>query len=84
NGGHNPGNNLHSSGFSYIQSRHAQPRLFLVHLEVKKASVMYDPHSHESRGINLVIMETVEEADASINAFIAADIMCKIVTVKMV
>ncbi|KAI9569383.1 hypothetical protein HD554DRAFT_2020430 [Boletus coccyginus] len=92
NGGHNPGNNFHGSGLSYKQSRHTQPCLSLVHLEVhysdksnvKKASVMYDPCSHESRGVSFVIMETVEEANASINLLTATEIMCKIVTVEMV
>lgn len=52
--------------------------------QVKKASVMYDPHTRESRGFGFVTMETAEEADAAITALNATEIMGKIVTVEKV
>ena len=34
-------------------------------VQVKKAQVMYDPHTRESRGFGFVTMESAEEADAA-------------------
>jgi RNA recognition motif-containing protein len=52
--------------------------------QVKKASVMYDPHSRESRGFGFVTMESAEEAEAAITALNSTDLMGKIVTVEKV
>ena len=53
-------------------------------LQVKKAQVMYDPHSRESRGFGFVTMETAEEADAAITALNGTDLMGKNMTVEKV
>ena len=52
--------------------------------QVKKASVMYDPHTRESRGFGFVTMETGEEADAAIVALNSTDFMGKVMTVEKV
>ena len=52
--------------------------------QVKKAQVMYDPHSRESRGFGFVTMESVEEADAAITAMNGAEIMGKVISVQRV
>ncbi|THH01392.1 hypothetical protein EW026_g1296 [Hermanssonia centrifuga] len=44
---------------------------------VKKAQVMYDPHTRESRGFGFVTMESGEEADAAITALNGTDLMGK-------
>ena len=53
-------------------------------LKVKKASVMYDPHTRESRGFGFVTMESAEEADAAIAALNATDLMGKVINVEKV
>jgi RNA recognition motif-containing protein len=58
-------------------------RLHRLHLnQVKKASVMYDPHTRESRGFGFVTMETGEEADAAITALHSTDLMGKTMNVE--
>ena len=52
--------------------------------QVKKAQVMYDPHTRESRGFGFVTMESSEEADAAITALNATDLMGKNITVEKV
>ena len=52
--------------------------------QVQKASVMYDPHTRESRGFGFVTMETAEEADAAVTALNATDFMGKTMTVEKV
>ena len=52
--------------------------------QVKKASVMYDPHTRESRGFGFVTMESAEEADAAIAALNATDLMGKVINVEKV
>lgn len=52
--------------------------------QVKKAQVMYDPHTRESRGFGFVTMETGEEADAAITALHGTDLMGKTLTVTKV
>jgi len=65
-GGTNPGNNLHVSGLSSkIDSRELES-IFGKIGKVKKASVMYDPHTRDSRGFGFVTMESTEDADAVI------------------
>ncbi|KAG8219256.1 hypothetical protein J3R82DRAFT_95 [Butyriboletus roseoflavus] len=81
-GGLNPGNNLHVSGLSHKVDTRDLEQTFAKIGRVKKASVMYDPHTRESRGFGFVTMETVEEADAAITALNATEIMGKIVTVE--
>ena len=53
-------------------------------VQVKKAQVMYDPHTRESRGFGFVTMESAEEADAAITALNATDLMGKTMTVEKV
>jgi transformer-2 protein len=55
-----------------------------VVIQVKKASVMYDPHTRESRGFGFVTMESVEEAEAAITALNATELMGKAMTVEKV
>jgi transformer-2 protein len=52
--------------------------------QVKKASVMYDPHTRESRGFGFVTMETGEEADAAVTALNSTELMGKIMNVEKV
>ena len=52
--------------------------------QVNKASVMYDPHTRESRGFGFVTMESTEEADAAIVALNSTELMGKIMTVEKV
>ena len=59
------------------------PALMVIH-QVQKASVMYDPHTRESRGFGFVTMETAEEADAAVTALNATDFMGKTMTVEKV
>ncbi len=56
----------------------------LFAIQVKKASVMYDPHTRESRGFGFVTMESVEEAEAAVTALNATDLMGKTMTVEKV
>ncbi|KAG6329570.1 hypothetical protein ID866_9520 [Astraeus odoratus] len=81
-GGHNPGNNLHVSGLSHRVDTRDLEQAFVKIGRVKKASVMYDPHTRESRGFGFVTMETVEEADAAITALNATELMGKVMTVE--
>ena len=52
--------------------------------QVKKAQVMYDPHTRESRGFGFVTMETAEEADAAITAMNGTELMGKAISVEKV
>ena len=52
--------------------------------QVKKASVMYDPHTRESRGFGFVTMESPEEADAAITALNATELLGKNINVEKV
>ena len=56
----------------------------LIIVQVKKASVMYDPHTRESRGFGFVTMESAEEAEAAVTALNATELMGKAVTVEKV
>jgi len=80
--GVNPGNNLHVSGLSHRVDTRDLEAAFLKIGRVKKASVMYDPHSRESRGFGFVTMESAEEADAAIAALNATDLMGKVMNVE--
>lgn len=78
----NPGNNLHVSGLNRkVDSRDLEDA-FSKTGRVLKASVMYDPHSRESRGFGFVTMETAEEADAAITALNGTDFMGKVIKVE--
>ncbi|KAI6159250.1 hypothetical protein EDD17DRAFT_907503 [Pisolithus thermaeus] len=81
-GGHNPGNNLHVSGLSHKVDTRDLEQAFAKIGRVKKASVMYDPHTRESRGFGFVTMETAEEADAAITALNATELMGKVMNVE--
>jgi len=80
--GVNPGNNLHVSGLSHRVDTRDLEAAFLKIGRVKKASVMYDPHTRESRGFGFVTMESSEEADAAIAALNATDLMGKVMNVE--
>lgn len=81
-GGQNPGNNLHVSGLSHKVDTRELEQAFAKVGRVKKAQVMYDPHTRESRGFGFVTMESVEEADAAVTALNATDLMGKTMTVE--
>ncbi|KAF8899436.1 hypothetical protein BD779DRAFT_1488858 [Infundibulicybe gibba] len=80
--GHNPGNNLHVSGLSHKIDTRDLEAAFAKIGRVKKASVMYDPHTRESRGFGFVTMETAEEADAAITALNTTELMGKVMNVE--
>ncbi|KAF8174933.1 hypothetical protein BJ912DRAFT_39562 [Pholiota molesta] len=80
--GTNPGNNLHVSGLSHKVDTRDLEAAFAKIGRVKKASVMYDPHSRESRGFGFVTMETAEEADAAVAALNSTELMGKIMNVE--
>ncbi|EKM48719.1 uncharacterized protein PHACADRAFT_266187 [Phanerochaete carnosa HHB-10118-sp] len=80
-GGQNPGNNLHVSSLSSRVDTRDLEQAFAKIGRVKKAQVMYDPHTRESRGFGFVTMETAEEADAAVTALNNADLMGKTMTV---
>jgi transformer-2 protein len=50
--------------------------------QVKKASVMYDPHTRDSRGFGFVTMETPEDAEAAIQGLNATEHLGKVMTVE--
>ncbi|TFK21274.1 hypothetical protein FA15DRAFT_598169, partial [Coprinopsis marcescibilis] len=80
----NPGNNLHVSGLSHkIDSRELEAA-FAKLGRVQKASVMYDPHTRESRGFGFVTMETAEEADAAVAGLHNTEIMGKVISIEKV
>ncbi|KAI0640147.1 hypothetical protein C8Q77DRAFT_112695 [Trametes polyzona] len=81
-GGNNPGNNLHVSGLSHKVDTRDLEQAFAKVGRVKKAQVMYDPHSRESRGFGFVTMETAEEADAAITAMNGTELMGKAISVE--
>ncbi|RDX46794.1 RNA-binding domain-containing protein [Lentinus brumalis] len=81
-GGNNPGNNLHVSGLSHKVDTRDLEAAFAKVGRVKKAQVMYDPHSRESRGFGFVTMESAEEADAAITAMNGAELMGKSISVE--
>ncbi|KAF5366579.1 hypothetical protein D9758_008933 [Tetrapyrgos nigripes] len=77
----NPGNNLHVSSLSYkVDSRDLESAFAKIG-RVAKASVVYDPHTRESRLFGFVTMESAEEADAAIAALNGTDFMGKTITV---
>jgi len=80
--GHNPGNNLHVSGLSHKVDTRDLEAAFAKIGRVKKASVMYDPHTRESRGFGFVTMETGEEADAAVTALNTTELMGKTINVE--
>ncbi|KAG5724380.1 hypothetical protein E4T56_gene16082 [Termitomyces sp. T112] len=80
--GTNPGNNLHVSGLNHRVDTRVLEAAFAKIGRVKKASVMYDPHTRESRGFGFVTMESSEEADAAITALNSTEIMGKTITVE--
>ncbi|KAF8177777.1 hypothetical protein K438DRAFT_2022179 [Mycena galopus ATCC 62051] len=80
--GHNPGNNLHVSGLGHKIDTRDLEAAFAKIGRVKKASVMYDPHTRESRGFGFVTMETPEEADAAVAALQGTDLGGKNINVE--
>ncbi|KAK7049661.1 hypothetical protein VNI00_005692 [Paramarasmius palmivorus] len=80
--GNNPGNNLHVSGLSNKVDTRDLEAAFAKVGRVSKASVVYDPHTRESRLFGFVTMETAEEADAAITALNATEMMGKVITVQ--
>ena len=81
-GGNNPGNNLHVSGLSHKVDSRDLETLFAKHGRVQKASVMYDPHTRDSRGFGFVTMESVEEAEAAVTALAGTEFMGKVLTIE--
>ncbi|KAJ6527753.1 hypothetical protein B0H19DRAFT_1385375 [Mycena capillaripes] len=81
-GENNPGNNLHVSGLSHKIDTRELEEAFGKMGRVKKASVMYDPHTRESRGFGFVTMETPEEADAAVAALNGSELGGKAIHVE--
>jgi transformer-2 protein len=81
-GSTNPGNNLHVSGLSSRVDNRALEELFAKYGRVQKASVMYDPHSRESRGFGFVTMEVAEDAEAAIAGLSGTDLHGKNILVE--
>ncbi|KAJ7443247.1 hypothetical protein B0H11DRAFT_2093147 [Mycena galericulata] len=79
---HNPGNNLHVSGLSHKIDTRDLEAAFAKIGRVKKASVMYDPHTRESRGFGFVTMESAEEADAAVAALQGTEMGGKVINVE--
>ncbi|KIJ53709.1 hypothetical protein M422DRAFT_155027 [Sphaerobolus stellatus SS14] len=82
--GTNPGNNLHVSGLSHKVDNRDLEAAFSKYGRVQKASVMYDPHTRESRGFGFVTMESSEEADAAITGLNGTDLNGKVMNVEKV
>ncbi|KAJ7834919.1 hypothetical protein B0H14DRAFT_1155103 [Mycena olivaceomarginata] len=80
--GQNPGNNLHVSSLGHKVDTRDLEAAFAKIGRVKKASVMYDPHTRESRGFGFVTMETPEEADAAVAALQGTDLGGKNINVE--
>ncbi|KAJ7165030.1 hypothetical protein C8R46DRAFT_1097958 [Mycena filopes] len=78
----NPGNNLHVSSLSHKIDTRDLEAAFAKIGRVKKASVMYDPHTRESRGFGFVTMESPEEADAAVAALNGTELGGKAVNVE--
>ncbi|KAG9101237.1 hypothetical protein FRC06_003245 [Ceratobasidium sp. 370] len=83
-GGNNPGNNLHVSGLSSRVDNRMLEETFgkFGKASVAKASVVYDPHTRDSRGFAFVTMDTVEEAEAAITGLHNTDLAGKPMTVE--
>ncbi|KAG9125505.1 hypothetical protein FRC07_007336 [Ceratobasidium sp. 392] len=81
-GGNNPGNNLHVSGLSSRVDNRMLEETFGKFGKVAKASVVYDPHTRDSRGFAFVTMDTVEEAEAAITGLHNTDLAGKPMTVE--
>lgn len=81
-GGTNPGNNLHVSGLSSTIDSRELEAIFSKIGKVKKASVMYDPHTRESRGFGFVTMEAVEDAEAAVAQLNSTDQRGKVMNVE--
>lgn len=78
----NPGNNLHVSGLhNEVDSRELEA-VFGKIGKVKKASVMYDPHSRVSRGFGFVTMDNPEDAEKAVSQLNATEHMGKTMTVQ--
>ncbi|QRV80301.1 RNA recognition motif protein [Ceratobasidium sp. AG-Ba] len=78
----NPGNNLHVSGLSSRVDNRMLEEAFGKYGKVAKASVVYDPHTRDSRGFAFVTMDTVEEAEAAIAGLHNSDLAGKPMTVE--
>ncbi|THU99720.1 RNA-binding domain-containing protein [Dendrothele bispora CBS 962.96] len=74
----NTGNNIHVSGLNYKVDSRDLENAFAKVGRVTKASVVYDPHTRESRQFGFVMMETSEEADAAITALNGTELMGKL------
>lgn len=77
----NPGMNLHVSGLMPKVDAEALKAHFETIASVEKASVMYDPHTKESRGFGFVMMFSPEDAQRAIDALNQREFNGKIMTV---
>ncbi|CAK5275426.1 unnamed protein product [Mycena citricolor] len=80
--GQNPGNNLHVSGLSHRLETRDLEAAFAKIGRVQKASIMYDPHTRDSRGFGFVTMETPEEADAAIASLNGTELAGKTLNIQ--
>jgi len=81
-GNHNPGNNLHVTGLSLKVDQRDLEAAFSKCGRVQRASVMYDPHTRESRGFGFVTMETGEEADTAIATLNGTEFMGRTLNIE--
>lgn len=80
-GSTNPGNNLHVSGLSHKVDNRELETIFSKCGKVQRASIMYDPHTRESRGFGFVTMDTPEGAEAALNDLNGQEVLGKSITV---
>jgi len=80
--GTNPGNNLHVSGLSSRVEDSDLLDAFGKFGPIRKAQVMRDPHSRESRGFVFVTMEQIEDADAAVVALNATELLGRTINVE--
>ncbi|KAJ7708524.1 hypothetical protein B0H16DRAFT_1345006, partial [Mycena metata] len=77
-------NNLHVSGLSHAVDTRDLEAAFAKVGRVKKASVMYDPHTRESRGFGFVTMESPDEAEAAVVQLTGMQIRGRVIAVQKV
>ncbi|KAH8087541.1 hypothetical protein HD553DRAFT_261706, partial [Filobasidium floriforme] len=80
----NPGMNLHVSGLSRDVGADDLNKRFGEVGTVDKASVMYDPHTKESRGFGFVMMVDADGAARAIAELNGKEFMGKVMTVAHV
>ncbi|KAI9008422.1 hypothetical protein BC832DRAFT_554064 [Gaertneriomyces semiglobifer] len=68
NSAQNPGNNLFVTNLSKVTREDQLEDLFIKYGKIEKLSIMYDPHTRESRQFAFVTFQRVDDADAAVAA----------------